>query len=128
MATDAQPQHDASHETDYERSGFERFLNNFLQESNIKWILMIGVAIVAGCSLMLVTQKWSGWPVTLKYLTVLSYTAATYAIAELCEKRLGLRATSQVLKLLTIVLIPIGFLALALCQARPIHCEWVIHC
>ncbi len=113
MATDAQPQSDASHETDHERSGFERFLNNFLQESNIKWILMIGVAIVAGCSLMLVTQKWSGWPVTLKYLTVLSYTAATYAIAELCERRLGLRTTSQVLKLLTIVLIPIGFLALA---------------
>ncbi len=47
MATDAQPQRDASHETDHERSGFERFLNNFLQESNIKWILMIGVAIVA---------------------------------------------------------------------------------
>ena len=113
MATDANLQSAATNKPDPQRSALEKFFDSFLQESNIKWILMIGMAIVAGCSLMLVTQKWSGWPITLKYLTILGYTAATYAIAELCDKRLGLRATSQVLKLLTIILIPIGFLALA---------------
>lgn len=113
MATDSNRQSETTEKSGPQRSALESFFDSFLQESNIKWILMIGMAIVAGCSLMLVTQKWSGWPITLKYLTILGYTSATYAIAELCEKRLGLRSTSQVLKLLTIILIPIGFLALA---------------
>jgi len=113
MATDSDLQSNATGKSSPQRSALEKFFDSFLQESNIKWILMIGMAIVAGCSLMLVTQKWSGWPIPLKYLTILGYTAATYVIAELCDKRLGLRATSQVLKLLTIILIPIGFLALA---------------
>lgn len=113
MATDADLLPGATQQPAPQRSALEKFFDSFLQEANIKWILMIGMAIVAGCSLMLVTQKWSGWPVTLKYLTILGYTSAIYAIAELCDKRLGLRATSQVLKLLTIILIPIGFLALA---------------
>lgn len=113
MATDAKVQADTAQEMTQQRSAIEKFFDSFLQESNIKWLLMIGMAIVTGCSLMLVTQKWGGWPVTLKYVTILGYTIATYAIAELCQRRLGLRATSEVLRLLTIALIPIGFLALS---------------
>jgi len=95
------------------KSALERFLDNFLRESSIKWMLMIGAAIVASSSLMLVTEKWSSWPTAVKYLTILCYTAATYGIAEFCGRRLRLQATSQVLKLLTLLLIPIGFMALS---------------
>jgi len=124
MATDAKVRADAAEEMTPQRSALERFFDNFLQESNIKWLLMIGMAIVTGCSLMLVTQKWGGLPVTLKYLTILGYTAATYAIAELCQWRLGLRATSQVLRLLTVALIPIGFLALSALTSDSSAIQW----
>jgi len=39
------------------KSALERFLDNFLRESSIKWMLMIGAAIVESSSLMLVTEK-----------------------------------------------------------------------
>jgi len=95
------------------KSGFERLLDAFLQESSIRWMLVIGAAIISASSLMLVTRQWTTWSVPLKYLTILSYTAATYAVAEYCGRRLRLDATSQVLRSLTLVLIPIGFLSLS---------------
>ncbi len=102
-----------SAESKTERSGLEKFLDNFLHESSIKWMLMIGAAIVAGSSLMLVTRQWATWPGSTKYIAILSYTIATFALAELCHRRLGLRSTAEVLRLLTLVLIPISFLSLA---------------
>ncbi|MCM2370550.1 hypothetical protein [Aporhodopirellula aestuarii] len=97
----------------HQRSFLERFLDAFLQESSIKWMLVIGAAIISASSLMLVTRQWNTWPVSLKYFAILSYTAGTYAVAEYCGRRLRLDATSQVLRFLTVVLIPIGFLALS---------------
>ena len=91
----------------------ERFLDAFLQESNIKWMLVIGAAICAASSLMFVTRHWSDMSVPLKYAIVLTYTAATYGIAEFSNKRLHLIATSQVLKMLTLLLMPLGFLSMS---------------
>jgi len=113
MSIDANTDHEEIKQPGPESSAIERFLDSFLQESNIKWMLLIGASIIAASSLMLVTNQWSNWSVTLKYLTMLSYTAATYGIAEYCGRRLGLQATSQVLKLLTLILIPISFLSLS---------------
>ena len=41
-----------------QRSGLERFIDNFFREENIKWMSVIGAAIVLGSSLMLVTHEW----------------------------------------------------------------------
>jgi hypothetical protein len=95
-----------------QRSGLERFIGAFFQERNIKWMLVIGAAIVFGSSLMLVNQRFESWPTSLKYLTILGYTAATFGFAEFGRRRLGLRATAQVLHLLTLFLLPVTFLAL----------------
>ena len=95
-----------------QRSGPERFVGAFFQERNIKWMLVIGAAIVFGSSLMLVNQRFDSWPTSLKYLTILGYTAATFGFAEFGRRRLGLRATAQVLHLLTLFLLPVTFLAL----------------
>ena len=58
------------------RSTVERFLDSFFHEANIKWMLLIGAAIVFGSSLMLVTRHWEHWPSNLKFLTLLVYTGA----------------------------------------------------
>ena len=39
-----------------------RFLDSFLQESNIKWLLAIGTIILLGSSLMLVSSHWGQYP------------------------------------------------------------------
>lgn len=95
-----------------ERSAPERFISAFFQERNIKWMLVIGAAIVFGSSLMLVNQRFDGWPPGFKFLTILGYTAATFGFAEIGRRRLGLRTTAQVLHLLTLFLLPVMFLAL----------------
>ena len=95
-----------------DRSAPERFISAFFQERNIKWMLVIGAAIVFGSSLMLVNQRFDGWPPSFKFLTILGYTAAIFGFAEIGRRRLGLRTTSQVLHLLTLFLLPVIFLAL----------------
>ncbi|MEQ1827561.1 MAG: hypothetical protein ABL921_16500 [Pirellula sp.] len=94
-------------------SFMERFANNFFQERNIKWLLLIGSAIVFGSSLMLVTRQWSQWPSAIKFLTILGYSASVYGFAELCRVRLQLMTTAKVMHGLTLLLLPVCFLALS---------------
>ncbi len=93
-------------------SVFERFVHNFLNETNIKWLLVLGAAIVFASSLMLVGREFENWPASLKYLTILGYTSALFGAAEIGRLRLGLKTTAQVLHGLTLFLIPICFLSL----------------
>ena len=90
----------------------ESFLNSFFQEKNIKWMLVVGAAIVFGSSLMLVTKAWPDWTLALKYLTILGYTGAIFFAAEVSRKRLRLTSTYRVLHALTVLLLPVSFLSL----------------
>lgn len=115
MATDAKPNDVAQPppHRNQPKSIAERLMDRFLQESSIQWMLVMGAAIISASSLMLVTRQWTSLPTSLKFLTIVGYTAATYASAEYCGRRMRLHATSQVLRCLTLILIPIGFLSLA---------------
>ena len=95
-----------------QRSFLESFVDSFFQEKNIKWMLVVGAAIVFGSSLMLVTKAWPSWSNVLKYMTILGYTGVIFAAAEVSRKRLGLTATYKVLHVLTLLLLPVCFLAL----------------
>src|SRR5215470_13715723 len=89
-----------------------RFLDGFLQERSIKWLLAIGVLILLGSSLVLVTAQWHHCPPHWKYVVFLSYTAALFGAGDWTYLRLGLRRTGTVLHGLTVLLVPILFLAL----------------
>ncbi|MEO8268097.1 MAG: hypothetical protein ABI557_00160, partial [Aureliella sp.] len=93
-------------------SFLETFVDSFFHENNIRWMLVVGAAIVFASSLMLVTHEWSSWPVAVRYLTIVAYTFATYAFSELARRRLGLQTTASVMQVLTLVLLPIPFLSL----------------
>lgn len=95
-------------------SSLERFINNFLREENIKWMSIIGAAIVLASSLMLVTRQWTTWSTELKYLTILAYTFATYYSGSVARTRLGLTTSGRVMELLSLLLMPLCFIALGL--------------
>lgn len=95
-------------------SALEIFLNNFLREENIKWMSIIGAAIVLASSLMLVTRQWTTWSTELKYLTILAYTFATYYSGSIARTRLGLATSGRVMELLSLLLMPLCFIALGL--------------
>jgi hypothetical protein len=90
----------------------ERFVSSFFEETNIKRMLMIGAAIVTVCSLKLVHQNWDSLNETIKYLSILLYVSAVYGFSEASDKLLGLRSTSTVLRILTLLLVPISFFSL----------------
>ena len=95
------------------RSRFELFFESFFREENIKWMSVIGATIVLASSLMLVTRQWSNWPDWMKYLTILSYSCVIYISSSVARSRFGLGTTSIVLKFLTLLLIPLCFIALS---------------
>ena len=88
------------------------FLDSFFQEKNIRWMLVVGAGIVLGSSLMLVLDHWQSWPAAAKYLTVLAYTGALFFAAQVFQKKLGLKTTSLVLNLLSVLMMPVCFMAL----------------
>ncbi len=94
------------------RSPVLRLLDAFLQEENIKWVLGLGVCILLGSSLRLVTLHWAEYTPVWKYLILVGYTVAIFTLGEFGYQRLRLRKTGTVLMSLTVLLIPISFLAL----------------
>jgi len=87
------------------RSPLLRFLDSFLQDRNIVWMLGIGTAIFVGSSLFLVARHWAEATPLWKYGILLSYTCCVYGAGEFARRRLALRRTSTVLQSLTIVLL-----------------------
>lgn len=100
-------------ENDVSRSMLERFVDSFFRRENIRWLAVIGAAIVVASSLMIVTNEWAGWPVSVKFMVILAYTGLTYLFSDFGRKHLGLQITARVLQFLTLLLLPICFLSLS---------------
>ncbi|HVS09383.1 MAG TPA: hypothetical protein VMS76_05860 [Planctomycetota bacterium] len=94
------------------KRGWEKLLESFLQDSSILWLLSTGVLILLGSSMLLVTSHWRDITPAWKSLVLLGYTSAAFAGGHVSYFRLGLRRTGTVLLALTVLLIPLNFLAL----------------
>ncbi|TWT46368.1 hypothetical protein KOR42_43450 [Thalassoglobus neptunius] len=88
-----------------------RFLDSFLQEGNIKWLLGVGTLILFSSSAMLVTSHWDSYPPLWKYAVLLAYTVGIHLCGQLAYHRLSLRKTGTGLMALTTLLIPLNFVA-----------------
>ncbi len=95
-----------------EKSGVERFMEAFLQERNIKWMLGLGVLILLGSSLMFVLEQWQTMGTFWQYSVMLGYTGLVHLCGQTAYHRLGLRKTGTGLMALTLLLIPLAFLSL----------------
>ncbi|REJ92551.1 MAG: hypothetical protein DWQ34_12850 [Planctomycetota bacterium] len=98
----------SSHESG---SWLVRFCDTFFQERNIKWMLGVGMAILLGSSLMLVTTHWEEYTPLWKYAILLAYTAAIHVAGQISYHNLALRKTGTGLMALTLLLIPLSFLS-----------------
>ncbi len=94
------------------RSPLLRFFDAFLQEKNIKWVLGIGTLLLLGSSLMLVASHWQNYAPVWKQLAMLGYTAVIAGASFWTYHRLGLQKTGTTLMALTVLLLPVMFLAL----------------
>jgi hypothetical protein len=92
-------------------SPFVAFLDSFLQEKNIKWVLTAGMMILLGSSLMMVTRGWNELDATWQYLVIIGYTATIFGAGNWSYHKLGLRKTGTGLLALSVLLIPLSFVA-----------------
>ncbi|MDA1050058.1 MAG: hypothetical protein O3C40_06210 [Planctomycetota bacterium] len=88
-----------------------KFLDSFLQEKNIKWVLTAGMMILLGSSLMMVTRGWNQLDTTWKFLAIVGYTAAIFGAGHWSYHNLALRKTGTGLLALTVLLIPLSFVS-----------------
>ncbi|NQV25917.1 MAG: hypothetical protein HQ518_16280 [Rhodopirellula sp.] len=95
-----------------QHSPIVRFFETFFQEQNIKWMLGVGMLILVGSSLMLVTSHWDTYTPLWKSIILLGYTIGVHLAGQISFHSLGLRKTGTVLMALTVLLIPLGFHAL----------------
>lgn len=95
-----------------QRSPIVRFFETFFQEQNIKWMLGVGMMILIGSSLMLVTSHWDAYTPLWKSVILLGYTLGVHVAGQVSYHSLALRKTGTVLMALTVLLIPLGFHAL----------------
>lgn len=86
-----------------------RFLDVFLQEQNIRWMLCIGLMILLGSSLMLVSSQWQTYSIGWRLCVLLGYTGAVHGLGQLTYHSLGLRKTGTGLMALTVLLLPLTF-------------------
>jgi len=91
-------------------SGVARFLESFLHERNIKWLLATGLLILLGSSLLLVTQHWREITPAWKGFVFLGYTGLVYGAGCTARFRLALPRTGICLLALTTLLVPVNFL------------------
>jgi hypothetical protein len=92
-------------------SAFFRFFDAFLQERNIKWVLTAGLAILLGSSVMMVTSHWDTLGDLWKYSILLSYVGAIHLAGQWTYHHLSLQKTGSSLMALTVLLIPLSFVA-----------------
>ena len=88
------------------------FFDRFLQEQNIKWILVTGVLILLASSIKLVDTLWDDSTASVKQLILLGYAAGFFGLSQAAYWRLALRKTGTVLMTLTVLLVPIAFVGL----------------
>lgn len=90
-----------------------RFLDRFLQEQNIKWLLALGAGILLSSSFMMVARYWDStlFSAPLKVLVMFAYTALLNQAGWWARRQLGLPTTGIVLLAITVVLLPLLFYA-----------------
>lgn len=92
-----------------------RFLDRFLQEQNIKWLLALGAVILLSSSFMMVARYWDSalFSAPLKVLVMFAYTALLNQAGWWSRRQLGLPTTGIVLLAITVLLLPLLFYAIS---------------
>jgi hypothetical protein len=97
------------------RKPFTQVLAAFMEQKNIRWGELVGGLLIVGCSIALVISLWSQIaqiPV-LKFFIFTLFTAAVFGAGLYTEHRWKLQTTSRGVLIISTLLVPLNFLAIA---------------
>jgi|GEM_PF-1164157 len=98
----------------------------FLDELSIRWLLFLGIFLVVLSSAVLAASKWDNFPAFGQYLILLGYTLSFCGIGWWLGKQDNLKLTSQTLKNISVLLVPINFWAMSSFGLGFNIIEWLI--
>ncbi|MEM9274588.1 MAG: hypothetical protein AAGA80_16740 [Cyanobacteria bacterium P01_F01_bin.143] len=98
----------------------------FLDELSIRWLLFLGIFLVILSSAVLAASKWDNFPAFGQYLILLAYTLSFCGIGFWLGKQDNLKLTSQTLKNISVLLVPINFWAMSSFGLGFNIIEWLI--
>ncbi|ELS04786.1 hypothetical protein Xen7305DRAFT_00045220 [Xenococcus sp. PCC 7305] len=98
----------------------------FLDELSIRWLLFLGIFLVVISSAVLAASKWDNFPAFGQYLILLAYTLSFCVIGFWLGKQDNLKLTSQTLKNVSVLLVPINFWAMSSFGLGFNIIEWLI--
>ncbi|MDJ1170383.1 hypothetical protein PMG71_13170 [Roseofilum sp. BLCC_M154] len=87
-------------------------LDSLKAEISVRWLLFLGLFLVVLSSGVFAASQWENFPALIQYGVLLGYTSLFWFISRLASQKENLRLTSQALKLVTLLLIPVNFWAM----------------
>ncbi|VEP11933.1 conserved membrane hypothetical protein [Hyella patelloides LEGE 07179] len=85
---------------------------SFLDELSIRWLLFLGIFLVVVSSGVLAASQWNNFPRFGQYLILLIYSFSFWGIGFWSSQQDNLKLTSQTLKAIAVLLVPINFWAI----------------
>jgi hypothetical protein len=98
----------------------------FLDELSIRWLLFLGIFLVVVSSGVLAATQWQNFPDSGQYLILWGYTLSFCGIGYWLNRQENLQLTSQTLKNIAILLVPINFWAMSSFSFGFNSIEWLI--
>ncbi|NEN90206.1 MAG: hypothetical protein F6K48_15325 [Okeania sp. SIO3H1] len=89
-----------------------QLLQSLMAEISLRWLLFLGLFMVVVSSGLLAASQWEKFPLTGQYLVLLAYTLCFLGATFWTRKIGGLRLTSETLRLVTLLLVPVNFWAI----------------
>ena len=83
-----------------------------MEELSVFWLLLLGVLMVVVSSGVLAASQWQRFPPIGQYSLLLLYTLAFGLASFWCGRQAHLRLTTQALRLISLLLVPINFMAM----------------
>lgn len=103
-----------------------RLFQGFLEELSIRWLLFLGIFLVVISSGVLAASQWQNFPASGQYLVLLVYTLGFWLSGFWTGKHRDLRLTSQTLKAIATLLVPVNFWAMSHLGLGSNSLEWII--
>jgi len=88
------------------------WLNRFMSELSVVWLLGLGVFLIVLSSAVLAATQWASFSVAGQYLILLAYTLAFWGIGLWSSGNERLQLTAHTLQLITLLLVPLNVWAM----------------
>lgn len=89
-----------------------QLLQSLMAELSLRWLLFLGLFLVLVSSGLLAASQWQKIPPSAQYLVLLAYTLCFGTATVWTRKTKKLQLTSQTLRLVTLLLVPVNFWAI----------------